>query len=121
MGLKISIRTVPHERQRYDTAGDYFLGPDSWVCIQVSDLGNWKKEFLVAVHELIEFGLVLNKGISIQEIDLWDIKFDGEGEPGDDPKSPYHHEHIYATTVERDLACELGVDWEEYDNCLSKL
>jgi hypothetical protein len=121
MGLKISIRTVPHDHQRYDSAGDYFLGPESWVLIQVTDLGDWKKEALVAVHELVEFFLVLNKGISIKEIDQFDFSFDGDGEPGDDPKSPYHKEHLYATTVEKDLACELGVDWEEYSKTIDSL
>jgi hypothetical protein len=121
MGLKISIRTVSHDRQRYNTVGDYFLGPDEWIMIQVSELGDWKKEILIAVHELIEYLLVLNKGISIREIDAFDIKFDGDGEPGDDLQSPYHKEHIYATMVEKDLASELGIDWNEYEKSINKL
>jgi hypothetical protein len=121
MGLKISIRTVPHDRQRYDTCGDFFLGPDNWLMIQVSEMGDWKKEALIACHEFIEFLLVLNRGISIREIDHFDINFEGDGEPGDDGKSPYHREHIYATAVEKDLACELGIDWEEYSKAIEGL
>jgi hypothetical protein len=114
LGLKISIRTVKPEYLRYESLGDYFLGPDEWLMIQVADLQNWKHEILVALHEFIECALVINKGISIREIDHFDITFDGEGEPGDDPKSPYHREHLFATEMEKQMAERLGVDWDDY-------
>jgi hypothetical protein len=37
------------------------------------------------------------------------------GEPGDAPDSPYRREHFFATSLERLLAAELGVDWAVYE------
>ena len=38
--MKIEIRTIPHEQQRYPTCGDWqFEKPDE-LTIRVSDMGN---------------------------------------------------------------------------------
>ena len=121
MGLFIDIRTIDHKIHRYPSVGDYFVGANGRIMIQVSNLGNWKEEILIALHELVEYALVLDRGISIEEIDLWDINFKGEGEPGDDSKSPYHKEHIFATNIEREMALALGVSWSDYENNINKL
>jgi len=47
--------------------------------------------------------------------DLFDIQFEGDGEPGDDPKAPYHRKHQWASRLERMFAAELGVDWGKYE------
>jgi len=36
------------------------------------------------------------------------------GEPGDDPRAPYYREHQFASGMERLMAAELGVDWQQY-------
>ena len=46
---------------------------------------------------------------------------DDDEEPGDDPRAPYHREHVYATNVERMLAYEMGVNWDEYGERLDEL
>jgi hypothetical protein len=38
---------------------------------------------------------------------------------GEDSKAPYYRQHQIATTVERLLAVELGVDWGAYDREVS--
>ena len=40
-------------------------------------------------------------------------------EPGNNPKAPYHQEHMFASKVERMLANELGVRWNAYDREVS--
>ena len=47
-----------------------------------------------------------------------DIKAFDEAHPDDDPGSlpeaPYHKEHVFAEAVEKWVATELGVDWDDY-------
>jgi hypothetical protein len=40
-------------------------------------------------------------------------------EPGNNPKAPYHQEHMFASKVERMLANELGINWTAYDREVS--
>jgi hypothetical protein len=119
--LNIKIKTIPHDQQRYNTVGDYWIDPQTGSLeIRVSDMGNWRSEALLAVHELVEYLQITHEGISIDEIDRFDIDFESsrrEGdfsEPGNDPKAPYFKAHQVATFVEAGLAMELGVDWNEY-------
>src|ERR1700730_8034346 len=52
-GMKGIIETVPHQKQRYETVGDWQWDGDT-LKISVSDLGNWKYEMAIAYHELRE-------------------------------------------------------------------
>lgn len=115
-----------HKQQRYDTVGDYQDG-HGFTVFTISDLGNWKYEALVAVHELVEKILCDARGISNDSIDTFDVAFEAnrpngnDDEPGHDPTAPYHAEHVFAECIERLLAKELGVDWEEYDKTVVSL
>lgn len=125
--MKIQIETIPHDRQRYPTVGDYWW--DSGVeQIRVSELPDWRYEILIAVHELVEMALAKHRAIPEEGITEFDVAFEQlrerglvTGEPGDRPDSPYHREHFFATNVERLLAAELDVDWFEYDACVESL
>lgn len=127
--LNVSIVTIPHQQQRYPTVGDWIVDVEkSSHTIFVSDMGNWKYELCVAVHELIELFYCLNSGITQQEVDEWDIKYelqrkpnDRTSEPGDDPKAPYHTQHKFATFIERGLALVLGVNWDLYEQTIENL
>ncbi len=131
--LKINIETIPHNEQRYPTVGDWWFrdGIDDGKIleIRVSEMNNWKYEFLVAMHEAIETMLCLDRGISEESVSDFDIQFEkereqgqhGDEEPGDDPKAPYQKEHFFATNLERQMALELGVDWNTYDNVVVDL
>ena len=123
--MKIVIETIPHKEMRYDTVGDYWIDPDGTMQIRVSDMGNWKYELLVAIHELVEQNLCLDRGIKEEDISNFDIQFEKdreegkrskEAEPGDDPAAPYRKEHFTATNIERILCEALGVNWKEYDD-----
>lgn len=125
--MDFSISIIPHHSQRYDTVGDYdYNGFVHGIDITVSDTGKEDYNFLVAVHELIEAYLAWNRKISYDEITKFDKRFERnrpktQGEPGDDKNAPYHKEHRFATKVERLIAKELHVDWNEYNNTIINL
>ena len=120
MSLNIEIKTIPHQDQRYDTCGDWLIDGDN-ITILVSDLGDWRLEYLVADHELREAILCRHRGISQKVVDDFDTSWKSEGEPGDDPQAPYKREHFFATSIERLTAAELDVDWAEYEGKLNAL
>lgn len=130
--LSINIKTIPHKEQRCDgNVGDYWMenqGQD--LQVRVSMLGDWRYEFLVAVHELIEFYLCHQKGIREPEIQAFDEEYyrqealgvvSGYSEAGDDPRAPYHLEHMIASGIERILAVLMGVNWKEYEEAIENL
>jgi hypothetical protein len=129
--MRVVIETLPHEEQRYPTAGDWWVDEVGTWQIRVSELGNEKMEFLIGIHELVEMALCLNAGITTDEVDEFDKQYEERRsendsvwpwpEPGDDKSSPYYHQHQYATGVERQLAAELHVDWDEYDKVVQAL
>ncbi len=119
--IDITITTIPQDQQRYFTAGDYFTDQPLHVTIRVSDVGNPRYEFLIALHEIIEMFLCHDRGIGEDMVDKFDFAFEGEGEPGDDLDAPYFKEHQFATIIERLMAHELGVDWQTYNKRLEEL
>lgn len=122
---KIVFDIVPHKKQRYNTSGDYFK-KGGVVNIRVSKM-HPDHEFLILVHELIEWYLTERKGVTIEAIDRFDMMFErarekgNEEEPGDDMNSPYYEEHQYASRIERLIAEKLGVDWTKYDKHVKSL
>ena len=121
--MKIAIRTIPHEQQRYPTCGDWqFIAPDH-LLICVSKMGNADYEFLVGIHEAIEAWLAVKRsGPGVEKaLDVFDMEYEERrqpgdvSEPGDDARCPVYLEHQVATGVERILAGLLGVDWNTYN------
>jgi hypothetical protein len=125
--MKIIIDIIPHEQQRYPTVGDWQYGEDNSIYIKVSDTFNWQFNALVGIHELIEAMLCKNRGIREEEVTEFDIEFEDtresntSSEPGDHPEAPYHNEHVFAMCLERLLAHELRVNWEQYEEILDSL
>lgn len=125
--MNILIKTIPHEMQRYETVGDWVFDGEGNITIFVSDMGDWKKEMLVAFHELAEVLLCKKRGITQELVDDFDMKFEQNrkfgdlSEPGDSQEAPYRREHFFATNVERLLAAELGVNWSLYDQTINEL
>ena len=126
----VSIQTIDHKMQRYDTCGDWRIeGQESTphFIINVSDTGVMDFNFLVAIHELIEAYLCRKNGISQERVDIFDLMYEShrpEGdftEAGNDPKAPYWYEHQFASGIERTLAAILGVDWDLYEQTINRL
>lgn len=129
--MEIKIKTIPHSKQRYDTVGDWEWDKNGNLTVSVSDMDNWKYEFLVAFHELAEVMLCKDRGISQESVDEFDISFEkirqqfpktiGDQEPGNMSSAPYNKEHAVATQLEYILAQELGVNWNDYDESVNNL
>ena len=129
--MKIIIETIPHKEQLYPTVGDWRWDDLGQLQIKVSDMGDWRYEFLVALHELVETMLCRQRDISPALVDEFDIAFEelreklpeviGDMEPGDMTSAPYYREHQFATRLEKQLAAELGVDWNNYNLTVEKL
>lgn len=124
---RITIDTIPHTLQRYETVGNYF--EEAGVTFfEVSEMNNGDYEFLVALHEVIEYFLVKKSGIRLEDVDAFDLAFENErvngvaqGEPGDDTRAPYYFQHQVATGIERVVAALLGVDWNAYSEAVDTL
>ena len=145
--MRIVIETIPPKMQRYPTTGDWQVskilqGSLDHLTIRVSSVDDWRMEALVGIHELVEAVLCLDKGISQESVDEFDIAFeksrdktrcrdgsfdylarsyDGNAEPGDSPDAPYHIQHGYATTVERMLCAAMNIPWADYEARLGAL
>ena len=114
----VLIELVPHKKQRYDTAGDYFLSKN-WdgmkVCnIKISKMRSVDSEFMVAVHELVEWFLTNERGISEKEITDFDLAHLDADDPGCLKSAPYRKEHLFSMKIERMICKELGIDFDKY-------
>lgn len=129
--MNIIIKTISHKEQVYETVGDWRFDDKGNLNIFVSEMGDWKKELLVALHELVEVALCKDRGIKQKDVDSFDIEFEkvravypgiiGNQEPGDMISAPYHKEHVLATSIEKYVASELGVNWQEYEEVVQSL
>lgn len=125
--MKIIIETVPHASHPYPTVGDWRRDSDGTLRIKVSEEIGDKFALLVALHELIEVTLCEDRGITCDQVDKFDTEYEknrpegDESEPGDSPDAPYRKEHFFASSIERLMAAELGVDWEKYDSEIMNL
>jgi hypothetical protein len=129
--LNVRIKTIPHDFQEYDTVGNYWRDADDCggavLEIRVSRMRDRRHEFLIALHELIEAFLCERRGIPFARITRFDIEYEsnrGKGEPvepGASARAPYRREHQFAERVERIVARELGVDWQQYNRAVARL
>lgn len=125
--MKIIIETIPHEQQRYPTPGDWFYEPDGTLRIKVSNLENDRYVQLITIHELVEVLLCKQAGVTQESIDKFDMDYEknrkqgDKSEPGDDQKAPYARQHCLATSVERMMAAEMGVAWNDYADAVEAL
>ncbi len=118
--MKITIETIPHDQQRYQTVGDWRL-VDGVLAIRVSSMRNWRYEMAVATHELVEALLCIHKGVTASEVDEFDMSYVGAGEPGDDTDAPYRDQHCFATAVERMLIAAMEQSWADYEKAVEAL
>lgn len=127
MAIKVNCETIPHSEQRYDTVGDWWWGPDATWEFRISEMGDWRYEMLVFIHELVECALCRYMGVAQITVDNFDKAFEAAreygdtSEPGDALDAPYRLQHCIATGVERIVAGLLGVSWQEYDDKVNAL
>lgn len=125
--MKITFKVVDHKKQRYNTVGDWYYTNSGDMIITSSRMSDSRYETLVHLHEFIEARLCDEAGVQQEDVDAFDIEFEKnrvEGdtsEPGDDLRAPYYKQHQFATVVERQMAGQLGVNWEEYEKEVNSL
>jgi hypothetical protein len=124
--VRIIIETIPHAQQTYETCGNWQIEGDE-IHVQVSDLGDWRMEALIGIHEACEAALCLHAGISQRAVDRFDMRYEeqrppgDESEPGDAIEAPYGLQHCYATAVERLLCAAMGIQWGAYEQRVQEL
>ena len=125
--LNIRMMTVPVELHRYPSIDDYFDPVEGEKYIEftttIGDMGNTDYEFLVFMHAITEQYLCWKHGVKDKDITEFDIKKDKEdpdAEPGNDPKAPYHKEHMVGNDIEALLSVALGVDFPKYEAAIDK-
>ena len=132
--MNYRINTISHGLQKYPTCGDY--GNDkkgTWV--SVSNLNNETWELAIALHELMEKHLCELSGITMKQIDDFDIAYENQrkktpkgvapcgcpiqDEPGMDIHAPYHEQHVFAAGLEKQFIGEAA--WIVYDKKVNEL
>lgn len=121
---KIIIKPIDSENQRYPTCGDWLYdAEDNAIEVRVNRMSDWRSEIAVVVHELIEALCCIKNRIPEVKVMSFDIQYEKEraegkhsetDEPGDDPNSPYHLEHVKATSVEKETCLQLNLNWDEH-------
>lgn len=122
--MRIVIETIPHDKQRYPTCGDWWTDKDGTWQIRVSEMHQSKAEFLVAIHELAEMALCKAHDVDEDAITVFDTHWSSFGnilEPGDDFSAPYYREHQVACAIERFFASQLGISWPWYEALVDSL
>lgn len=125
--MKITIETIEHSAQRYPTVGDWQFDDAGNLLIRVSQLSDWRREALVAVHELCEALLCKHQNVLEGAVDRFDMAYEqtrpeaDDSEPGDHEEAPYRNQHCFATGIERLLCAEFGVSWSNYERELALL
>lgn len=127
--MKINVEIVPHNDQRYETCGDWFLDSDGVLQVRISKLSNPCYERLILIHEIVEFLLESQKrggDLSameqlVKETDAFDKAYeaarpsdDNESEPGCEPQCPAYQGHMAASAIENIAAMILGVNYNKY-------
>ena len=121
---------------RSKDVGDYYQAivppgaEEEPLKIIVARMENPDYEFLVALHELVEFYLIKKHGIDLKKIDEWENEFDKKKKEGKIPKEavageqedcPFRKEHKIAVKIEKTMAKYLKVNWKKYEEELDKL
>lgn len=119
--MNISVKTIPHSEQIYETTGNWLWDSEGNLEIYISKVGDWRSEMAVAVHEIIEALICNDRGISEESVSSFDISNPELEDPGLSSDAPYHAEHMFATSVEMLLVAELGVDWNVHNEKLESL
>ncbi len=119
--MNTHIISIPPGEQRYPTLGDYWTNKDGATHIVVSAMKDWRHEFLIGLHELVEEALTRHRGIPEPDIMAYDEAHPQSADPGMGPDAPYHREHVAATAIEMLVADMLGVKWSEYEKACEEM
>jgi hypothetical protein len=131
--MKIDFAPIAHNKQRYESAGDWFKKAGVWY-FRVSRMKDKRYIWLVFLHEFIEWAICQLTGVKQRDVDKFDQAYETtraddralcgckiQDEPGDDIHAPYHDAHAIASECERLIAKALDVDWIAYNETVNRL
>jgi hypothetical protein len=110
---KIEIEFPNNADQRYSTLGDWYF-KNGTLKITSSREQGFKSAISSAIHELIETVECLEKGITQEVVDKFDMTHTQLYEPGMSPDAPYHRQHLNALAHERMLCRAIGLSWKQH-------
>jgi hypothetical protein len=123
----IKVYIAAPSEMRYNTAGDWQLMPtpcrplgEQALLITVAKQEDSRAHMLVAIHELVESLLCIQRGITTEMVDHFDMNVAKTEDPGTEPNCPYQKEHAFASAIERLIAHEMGINFEKYDKTISE-
>jgi hypothetical protein len=120
--MKINLKIVPVKEMPFTTLGHWFDTEDG-VTILIAELPDWRYTIAVLFHELIEWAVSHQRGVTTEEADAFDQFYeDGYAagrinparEAGFDKKCPYGLGHRWGARMERLVIWLLRADFEEY-------
>lgn len=122
--IKVMVFVIRSEFQEYRTAGNYKELCDGTIVYLITKQVNKDYEFLILIHEMVEFHLCKMRGIKEKDIDkydkYWEIRKENglaiAEEPGNEKDCIYAKEHRFSENIERQLAHEMSKVWKEYDD-----
>ena len=117
----IRIDFIKQSEQNYDTVGNYGE-TEHEIWFEITELSDPLYSVAILLHELHEFYRNKDLGTTIEEIDKFDMVDHPElEEPGDDPRAPYHKQHLEASVIERACLAMAGRSWSDYEQEIENL
>lgn len=121
------IKFIPHNEQKINCVGDYWIDEKGVIQIRVSDVGNTRFELAWAIHELCETGSCLMDGVTFDEIDrhIERKRLAGIDAMNDDvyEGAPHLKQHLVAEKLELKFLALRGLRYAEpeYEKLFKKL
>lgn len=122
--MRIILETIPHSKQRLGVMGDWFFKPNGDLVVRVSDLGDWRYNFLALRHEMDEAMLCKHNEITTEMVDEDQKNADSSDDPDSFsgyPGARLQNQHNDALAAEWVMARLLDVRWTEYGEAAEKV
>lgn len=125
--MKIRFQRLTQGQQRFTTVGYWYwseTGNKGTLVVQVTRMGDWRHEFAVWGHEMIEAFYCWCFRVTTEQADKFDESYergysDGsiskEMEPGHDPRCPYHVGHMMGVFWEHVIIRLTLAKWSNYE------
>ena len=115
------VNFIPQSEQHYNTVGDYGEASNH-IWFNITEFpDNPGYSIAILLHEIHEFFRNKQLGITVEEVDKFDLGHPELDDPGLSPEAPYHKTHMEADAIERMSIIFQGFDWVEYDKAIAKL
>lgn len=117
---KVVLEVKEPGEMRYKTVGDWYED-ESTVFITSASMNHDYFDFPLLVHELIEWFLCNQAGITEEQVDEWDFAHLDEEDPGSMEGCPYREQHLAAMAVESMMLYLAKANPFEYDKAIEKV